>query len=56
MDSDSTKLRLLADWFDNPKIQTCYPEWNPLDDNEVQQDLRKIANRLDIIENSKDIT
>ena len=47
IETDGEKLRLLADWFDKR-----YPD-DPTPD--VQNDLRRMADRLDDIEN-KDLT
>lgn len=43
--TDSEKLRLLADWFDNMQDLNKFPEWS--DSREVQEDLRRIADNLD---------
>ena len=39
--TDSERLRVLADWFDKS------PQWSP-ENNEVQQDLRRIADELEV--------
>lgn len=44
--SDGDKLRALADWLDRLQDSDRFPEWS--DSREVQEDLRRIANKLDL--------
>ena len=47
MQTDSEKLRLLADWFTSTVVQEKHKEWS--NSTEVQRDLRLIADKLNKI-------
>jgi hypothetical protein len=52
--TDSEKLRLLAKWFD---LKQYYEwAWPGSDSREVQEDLLRIANKLELLENKEQKT